>query len=129
MLLQDLDPATLQASPEVNALICESMGGQYRPASIPALDGEANFGSGFRPWSPSTNPAHALEVMLEADWWELQFDGQVIVCKLRLYSINPMTYRGDVSLISTDNNKGRAVALAIMRAIVAAMQAKAAGGE
>jgi hypothetical protein len=137
MNVKDLDPATLQAGPELDCLIAEKwMGWEWLPPYEIQIGGgpkhdyprcgcwETPDGRRFLIWSPSTNPDHAGEARRVADSWVLtdvetvrHADG--IVCHLL---VGMAWHSGACSFAETDGDKDRAEALATCRAIAAAMQ-------
>jgi len=134
MNLQDIDPATLQASPEADAMVAEKRMGwetRIRRGQCEVVRPETCHWS---QWSPSTNSARAIEAMLEAENWSLQTIYGLaerkpvgITCLVRCGNVCGV---GRVRYTEIKNNVGGALALAITRAIVSAMQAaEAAGGK
>ncbi len=121
--LNTIDPATVPASPELDALIAEKWMGWkkgHRNAWV-GLDGSFRAWRGL--WSPSTNLAHAGEVRMKAERWELTGYTLGVQCDIG-------TSSSVVCFHETNDDKGKAEALATCRAIVEALKAaEAAGGE
>lgn len=137
--LSTIDSKTMKAGVDTDALIAEWMGWrgvEYAYHSVwDCGDGRffltgtfLGIDSGHPTWSPSTNLAHALEAMLEAREWTLFCDPGVnenedtIGCEMSKDGKDYM-HEGRCCLSETNGNKGEAMALAICRAIVAALKA------
>lgn len=148
MDLNAIDSATVQPSPELDALIAEKWMGWTQSKSnedcwcdvgiapdfvhrhfyIHYGDGKPELNDDAILWSPSTNPAHAGEARRKADYWGVK----------RWYgSDGRERVRADIDKIEcfcafdeTNSDKGKTEALATCRAIVEALKAAdAAGGE
>ena len=130
-----VDPDTLVASDELDAWIAEKWMGwtpvEYAYHTVwDCGDGRMfltgtflGVDSGYPVWSPSTNAAHAGEVRRKAVSWSLSLrygHETVIECWIE-------TQRQFCELRETNGDKAKADALAICRAIVAALQAAEKG--
>lgn len=131
--LLTLDPATLQASPELDALIAEKwMGWHKEPGFNPWFDKDSSFAHAGG-WSSSTNPANAGEARRKAGRWRLELGMHVTPIASDGWDLGIMCVlwpdgsgRGisaSCAFPETDGDKALAEALATTRAIVAAMQA------
>ncbi len=126
--LNTINPETVLASPELDALIAEKWMGWTRSSHGDYwLTGE-DVRTAYT-FEPSTNPAHAGEARRKAKWFSVEaspLDGEPlgITCWINRQSSGGCWYD------ETNGDKGKAEALATCRAIVEALKAaKAAGGE
>lgn len=127
--LLSLDSSTLLMSPEVNALVAELWMEWVRVELVPEMFRRPATHAWQKPngtyepfaWHPSTNVAHAVEAMLAADGSRLTHATQNV--HVGIWTGRRQWRTGIVWYSETDNDKGKAMALAIVRAIVAAMQA------
>jgi len=126
--LSTLDPATLPASAELDALVAEWRGWK-RGSNWYGTNVADGWIKGPRTmvfdWSPSTNPAHAGEARREAEYWEIERTPWVkswgVYC--RVY-VDESWFTGSCGPEEVNGDKGRAEALATCRAIAAAMKAR-----
>lgn len=123
--LRTIDPATVPASPELDALIAEQWM-RWNKATPKDSCWYWTDTAGKRLhshlWSPSTNPAHAGEARRKAEY------SQVIHHNDRTH-VQVDSHFVTVYLTETNGDKGKAEALATCRAIVAVLKAaKAVGG-
>ena len=135
--LKSIDPKTLPPSPETDAMVAEWMGWTSKTRMVRFADFSDGQEHPKRYWiSPngceysapppySTNFAHAVEAMLEVDDWMLTTGKREGDQGFRV------TIRGGENIFEheawmseTDSDKGKTIALAICRAIAAAMKAK-----
>lgn len=135
MLDLTIDPATVLASPELDALIAEKWMGWKKEPNPDAtvfttrwlspegcrLPLEANN------WSPSTNPAHGGEARRKKKLSRIYDNDENVGV---LIEVGKCAGWGQVRCHETnnDNDKGKAEALATCRAIVAALKANNAAG-
>ena len=131
--LNSIDPATIPASLELDALIAgEKWMGWHRDYSLSQTHSEywrdeKNLCRPLLQWSPSTNPAHAGEARREADLNGVKHHG---LCTVKAFVVANSDLDGHCDYSETNGDKGKAEALATCRAIVEALKAnEAAGGE
>jgi hypothetical protein len=128
--LADLDPATEKAGAELNALMATEVL-EWKQHNGYWVNGKGKFvGYGYVPtvlpmWSPSTNPAHAIDVILKAVAASMNIGTHS--CEVRIVSADRW-HRGYVDLDETNGNKAEAMAQAICRAWLGALKAKEAKG-
>lgn len=130
--LATIDPATMQAGPEFDALIAVKWMGWHSWRGSPRWhDSMENLVASYSDWSPSTNPAHAGEARRKADTWTLDTTigpGRPIGIECH-FGLLEGDGSGGCLFSETNGDKGKAEALASTRAIAAAMQAAEAGKE
>jgi len=120
MKLADLDPATMMASAELDALVAEWMGWrlEFFPIADCWCDDAGNRRHSVLHWSPSTNPADAGEARRKAKQSSIRF------CFAQGFIAEIEGYVSACMLHETDGHGGRAEALATSRALAAAIKAK-----
>ena len=139
--LSTINPATLQAGPELDALIAEKwmgwrVGGELNQYWVPIAGSHLDFSRHLNNWHPSTNPAHSGEARRKADDWTLALVCCVVSGKGYQLGILCSLWSGEESVCydgfcvfsETNGNKGEAEALATCRAIAAAMKEAEAMG-
>lgn len=118
--LSTTDPSTLQASLELDVLVAEWMGWERQTSWWVS---QTNcFTRRLDDWSPSTNPAHALEaLMARKEWFGFTCSQAFVRVVLHIGT------RRFVSTASCRKHSQKdAFCLATCRAIVAALKAEAA---
>jgi len=126
-----LDPATLPASAELNALIAEWCEWELIGYNGDDAIWEDNEGTIVwnGPFRPSTNPAHAGEARRQACASQVHQEGYGAVMVHIQTSVPPWPgagsyYSGYCDCAETTGDKGKAEALATCRAIAAAAKAR-----
>lgn len=133
--LKTLDPKTTKAGKETDVMVAKWMRwprySALRKTCCIGHDhsGVIVIGSDGQLWSPSTNPTHAGEAMLKAEYWRAKTVTSVLNGPSITVEVGDGITNGyaEVFLVETGGNKGQAFALATSRAIAEAMKAK--GGE
>ncbi len=135
MSLANVDTATLQSGPELDALIAEKWMGWRQDFSFLQTNSKywrngAGLCRSSDQWKPSTNPAHAGEARRKAESWDLHTFNcpkpTTVSCSLLVSGEWQVSGGGSVGwckYTETNGDKGRAEALATCRAIVDMLKA------
>lgn len=119
--LTTVDPATVKADVELDALIAEKWMGWTSDGLFWRTDQDVREKTD---WSPSTSLAHSGEALMEANSSNVHhyIGGPVVVEILTTdHWVDVFHYRGQCEYHETNGNKGEAQALATCRAITAAI--------
>lgn len=125
--LTNIDTTTLPAGPETDAKMArEWMGWRQHFGLWFDADGPTGYGyteAAMIRWSPSTNPAHAVEALVKVRFWRVE-TGETRVYANIYDDEGKLLADGECLFTETNDNELEAMALAITRACLATAKAK-----